>query len=119
MGKVVWIAIALSVAAAELAVGQTIRRGRGDPKIDPKLDAALAANPRVFTRDTFFTRGDTVRGPILSLGNRLIIEGTILGDLTVIDANVYIRPSARIEGNVLNIGSGLYRSELATITGRI
>ena len=119
MRKLLSVATIL-VALVQPAIAQTIQRaGRGDPRLEPKLDVALAAHPRVFARDTFIARGDTVRGAVLVAGSRLVLEGTILGDLTMVDANVYVRPSARIMGNVLNVGSGLYRSELATISGRV
>ena len=106
--------------AAHTAAAQTVTvRGRGLPGLDTRLEQVLAGNQRVLSRDTFIARNDTLRGPILSLGNRLVLEGTVMGNLTMVDANVYARPSARIEGDVLNIGSGFYRSEQAVITGRL
>jgi hypothetical protein len=115
----VWVLVLISGAAAAQAQQPVVRRtGHGTRSLDARLERILA-DPAylVLTRDTTVARGDTLAGPILSMANRLVIEGTIIGDLVVVDANVYLRPSARIVGGVLNIGGGLYRSEQATITG--
>lgn len=110
----------LSVLASDAAAQVITRSGRGSPRLDARIDQIISNRQyRLISVDTFIARNDTLRGPILSLGNRVVIEGTILGGLTVVDANVYVRPTARIEGDVINIGSGLYRSEQATITGRV
>jgi hypothetical protein len=115
----------LGLLAAILGAGpvtaQQLRRiGRGTPRLDARVDAILR-NPeyRILTRDTVVARDDTLQGPVLTLGNRLVIEGTVRGDLAIIDANVYARPGARIEGDVTNIGGGFYRSEQAVITGSV
>lgn len=113
------------VTAVLLAAGgaeaQEVRRsGRGDPRLDARIDEILGdSSYRVLARDTVIGRTDTLRGPVLALDNRLIIEGTVIGTLAMIDANVYLRPTARVEGDLINIGSGLYRAELAVVTGRV
>lgn len=100
---------------------QQIRRtGRGTARLDARLDGILAnSDYRVLSRDTVIARTDTLVGPVLTLGNRLVIEGVVRGHLAIVDANVYARPTAHIMGDVTNIGGGFYRSEQATITGSL
>jgi hypothetical protein len=111
----------ISLFVVHAAEAQVVRRtGRGEPQLDVRIDNIIGDRDyRIIARDTVIARNDTLRGPILSLGNRVIVEGTVLGTFAMIDANVYLRPTARIEGDIVNIGSGFYRSELATITGRV
>jgi hypothetical protein len=111
----------LSLYIVNPAAAQEVRRtGRGEPQLDVRIDNILSDDSyRLLARDTVIARNDTLRGPILSLGNRVIVEGTVIGTLAMIDANVYLRPTARIEGDIINIGSGFYRSEQAVITGRV
>lgn len=112
--------MAVLLAAGSVEAQQVRRVGRGEPRLDARIDEIIGDRSyRVLARDTLISTTDTLRGPILALDNRLIIEGTVIGDLAMIDANVYLRPTARVEGDVTNIGSGLYRAELAVITGRL
>lgn len=119
-GVVIFAAL-MGAGLAREAQAQAIRRtGHGTPRLDARLDRLLSDDTyRVLSRDTVIAAGDTLAGPILSLANRLVIEGTITGDLAIIDANVYARPTARIQGNLINIGGGFYRSEQAVITGSL
>ena len=102
------------------AAQEIIRTGRGTERLDARLDEIFkAGNYRILSRDTLIARTDTLTGPVLTLGNRLVIEGTVRGALAIVDANVYARPGAVIDGDVLNIGGGFYRSEQARITGSV
>ena len=117
---VVLLGLALSVAAAAAQQPVVKRSGHGTSALDARLDRILR-DPAylILTRDTTIGPRDTLAGPLLSVTNRLIVEGTIIGNLAVIDANVYLRPGSRVVGDVLNAGGGLYRSEQATVTGSI
>jgi hypothetical protein len=108
------------IGSGELAAQEIYRTGRGTTRLDARLDEILEAGRyRALTRDTLIARSDTLAGPVLALGNRLVIEGTVLGPLAIVDANVYARPGALIIGDVINIGGGFYRSEQARITGSV
>src|SRR3954468_10315781 len=82
-------------------------RGYGDADLDAMMRAALASNPLLITHDTLIGSHDTIRSNVVVAKARLILEGTIIGDLTGIGANMYLRPSARITGQVLNVTGGL------------
>lgn len=56
---------------------------------------------------------------LLVAGATLTLEGAVAGDLVGVDANLFLRPSARVRGDVLNLGGGLYPSNLAKIGGDV
>ena len=105
--------IALTTLAGPLHAQQVQLRGYGEADLDAWLRSALAAHPLIVTHDTLVRAGDTVRSNVVVIKARFILEGAIVGDLTGIAANVYLRPPARVSGQVTNIAGGLYMSELA------
>src|SRR5688572_24334940 len=93
----VWaLVLAASFASVEAQQPVVRRTGHGTAALDVRIDRILS-DPAylVLTHDTLIARGDTLAGPILSLANRLVIEGTVIGNLVVVDANVYLRPTTR------------------------
>lgn len=56
---------------------------------------------------------------LLVAGATLTLEGAVAGDLIGVDANLFLRPSARVHGDVLNFGGGLYPSALAEVGGEV
>jgi hypothetical protein len=110
---------ALLLAAALPAAAQPVElRGRGDIDNDTFLRRLIDSGAyTLISRDTLLRHADTIPGTALVAGATVRIEGVITGDLVIVDANVFLRPSARILGGVRNIGAGLYPSELATVMG--
>jgi hypothetical protein len=106
--------VALLVAAP--LHGQTVRtRGYGEPDLDTVLRDAIAKRVLLITRDTVISARDTVRGDVLVLSARFIVDGALDGNLTGVEANMYIRPNANITGRVTNVAGGYYPSELARV----
>lgn len=106
-----------SGAGAEAQVIQ--RRGDGDVFIDHRLDRLLDTGRYVAVlADTTIAAGDTVRTNLLVLGSRLYLEGAVEGDLVGIESELFLRPGSRVQRDVVNVGGGLYRSELAETGGR-
>jgi hypothetical protein len=68
-------------------------------------------------RDTVIGHADTIPGTALVVGATARIDGVVAGDLVAVDANVFLRPTARVHGSVRNIAGGFYPSDLATIDG--
>ena len=111
--------VAAALLFSSQLYGQNVRlRGYGEADVHSKIRAALASSPKLIVRDTTIAAGDTIRGNVMVLGSRLILEGTIQGDLIGVQANVYLRPPAEVTGEVTNVTGGLYPSELARV-GRI
>lgn len=94
------------------------RSGKGIAALDRRLDRLLASEDYLLiTRDTLIAATDTVPRSVLVLQATLTVEGTIRGDLVEVGANVFLRPTARVEHDVVNIGGGLYPSALAYVGG--
>jgi hypothetical protein len=94
------------------------RLGKGIPALDRRLDSLLAAGDfLLITRDTLIAETDTVPRSVLVLKATLILEGTLLEDLIAVEANLFLRPSARVGGDLVNLAGGLYPSALAQVAG--
>ncbi|MBR9988257.1 MAG: hypothetical protein KFH98_00805 [Gemmatimonadetes bacterium] len=115
------LVLAAGVADARPVDAQTVSvRGRGDVNNDRFLERLVQSGEyQLIARDTLLSRNDTIHGTALVAGATLRLEGMITGDLVIVDANVFVRPTARIMGDVRNIGGGLYYSELAAVIGTI
>jgi hypothetical protein len=112
-------AAVIALLCAPAAWAQQVEvRGRGDVDNDVFLRRLVESGQyQLIARDTLIASGDTIRGTALVLGATVRIDGVITGDLVIVDANVFLRPNARILGSVRNIAGGYYPSELATIEG--
>ncbi|MDX1675060.1 MAG: hypothetical protein R3314_09730 [Longimicrobiales bacterium] len=113
------------LAAALLAVAgagaaQTVERvGSSDVALDRRLARLLAADPLIVAADRRIGVGDTIRRSVLVVDATVIHEGTILGDLVVVDGGAFVRHEATVRGDLVNMGGGLYRSARARIGGTI
>jgi hypothetical protein len=95
-------------------------RGRGDIDNDRFLRDFLAAGDFLLIhRDTLLTAADTIHGNALVLRSTVRLDGVVTGDLVLVDANVYLRPNARVLGQTRNIAGGFYPSELAVLEGGV
>ena len=109
------------LTAASAVAAQTVTvRGRGDAENDRFLQRLIESGGyEVIASDTLLARNDTIHGTALVVGTTARLEGVITGDLVIVDANVFVRPTARIMGDVRNIAGGLYYSELAAVIGTV
>ena len=114
------LAAALSLAGSVPAPEVVEREGHGITAFDHRIDALLASGDYLLvTRDTLIAEQDTVPRSVLVLDASLILEGDVAGDLVAVGANVFLRPTARVRGDAVNLAGGLYRSELARISGNV
>lgn len=115
--------LAFAAATVSTAAGQapTVRlEGRGDVAIDTVLQRIVRSGAyRLLAADTVYPATDTIRGPVLIAGTTAKFEGVIEGDVAIVDANVFLRPGARITGDVVSIGAGLFQAPNATIEGEL
>jgi len=98
---------------------QTVRvSGRGDTNNDVFLRNFIKRGGyTLITSDTTIAASQTVQGSVLVLSSTLRIDGTVTGDVVVVDGNLFLRPTARVQGSVRNIAGGFYPSDLATVSG--
>ena len=112
--------LTISGVAQPLAAQQVEVRGRGDIENDVFLRRLVESGDyTLIARDTLITAADTVHGTLLVLRAVLRLDGTVTGDLVIVDGNVFLRPNARIQGVVRNIGGGFYPSEMAVVQGGV
>ncbi len=110
------IATLLVFALAAPAVAQQVERtGRGLHDYDELLDELLAGDYTLVSENLLVANGDTLVGPVLAVGATLRVNGTIAGDLYIVDANVFLRPTASVTGRVYNLGGGYFPSEEASV----
>ena len=82
------------------------------------IDAAVdAPGVTIVSGDTMIAASDTVRGPLAHFGGRLVLEGRIEGDVTAVGSVVYLRPAARIGGNLTIVGGTFSGTTMADVTG--
>ena len=113
----------LALAAPLEATAQTYiieRQGDGSVFIDHRIDRMLRRGQYVAFVDETRTiaAGETVASDVLVLGGELYLEGTVQGDVLGVDADIYLRPGAVVEGDLRNVGGAVYRSELAEVRQR-
>jgi hypothetical protein len=114
------LGVAGALSGPSAVIAQVVERvGSSDVSVDRRLSRLLAGDPLVVARDTTLTPSDTVPRSVLVLDATLIHEGTILGDLVIVDAGAFVRPGSMVRGDLVNVAGGLYRSELSVVHGRI
>jgi hypothetical protein len=87
------------------------------PGPGPEMLAAALAKPYslvVPPAGDFLVRKDTTYSQtLIVLGRSALVEGTVHGDVIVIDGDLTIHPGAQIDGRAVAIGGGVYESALA------
>ena len=111
------LALGLLAGAASwpAAAQQVSFRGHADPEVDRHIAGMLSGGYTLLAHDTTIGARDTLRGPVLAAGVRVRLNGTVLGDLVGVAANVFVHPSAVVTGALVNGGGGLYASSLAHV----
>lgn len=115
------LAVLLLTVSTDRAVAQEIQlTGRGDVALDRRLERLLRSGDfTLITRDTLIGGTDTIPHALLVLNARLMIEGVVDDDVVGVESELFIRPAARVRGDLVNIGGGLYRSEVAVVEGTV
>src|SRR5690606_22832762 len=113
--RVLALAGVLASMTLQAAAQQVERTGRGMHEYDRQLDAVLAGSHTLVSENRLIENGETVRGTVLVAGATLRVNGTIDGDLWIVDGNVFLRPTAVVTGTVYNLGGGFFPSEQASV----
>lgn len=58
---------------------------------------------------------DTLTGSVVQVGGSLVVAGTVTGDVTGIDAEVFVRPGARVEGRLTVLAGAYYGTTMADL----
>jgi hypothetical protein len=119
MKRILGFFITAVIVLAGSASAQTVRvTGRGDTQNDVFLRSFVERGGYLLiTRDTAISARDTIRSSVLVLESTVRLDGVVTGDVVVVDGNLFLRPTARVLGNVRNVAGGYYPSDLAVVSG--
>jgi len=106
------VALLLLVLPAEaLTQSRIVLTDRGPGASGRILAEALSRPHRVVAPDTaaFVVRRDEREAQtVIVLGRDAAVEGTVAGDIIVVDGDLFVRPRARITGRAVAIGGAVY-----------
>ena len=117
------LVLGVLAALAVLTGGVAPVSAQEAPPLAEDQAAALAAfyNRATTTRlagETRIAPGAEVTGDVASLGGPLTVAGHVLGDLLVINGDVFLEPGARIDGALVVVG-GRVEGPAAAVSGGI
>ncbi len=117
-GRALLLGVALSLLASALPLRaqRVVLTGHRGMALQERLSAVLEGPYTLIASDTVLQR-DTLHGPLLILDATVAISTVVDGDVVAVGSNVFLRPSARVHGDVVSLAGGLYRSQLAEVTG--
>ena len=92
---------------------------RAGKEIDERLAAFLGRGYLLWTLDTVLAPDQTVDGDLLILEASVRVAGRVAGSVYVVDGDLFLRPGATIEGEVVVLGGGYYGSSRAVVSGGV
>lgn len=110
------------VAAPSLATveAQIVVTDAGPGRMGRLVGETLARPHTILPADTgavVLPRDLTVTQSVVVIGGDVYVAAAVQGDVVAIDGDVFLRPGARIDGNVIAAGGGVYDSFLASVRG--
>lgn len=115
------LTILVVIASARIATAQTVAIGSIGPSAGGRiLQSALSAPHRVIppgTAPALLPRGSNENGNVIVLGRSVRVAGTVHGDVIVVGGDAFVHPGAQVDGRVVAIGGGAYRSLLGVVRG--
>ena len=105
---------------ASAQVDTAVARARLSHEVAREVAALFNATTTLRATDrTVIPSGRIVPGDVAVLNGPLIIEGHVVGRVLAINADVLLRPGARIDGDLLVVGGEVEGRENATIGGEL
>ena len=116
--------LALGLAAILVAPALRAQEVTFHPRRGNSLDATLAdflarGGAGIWTRDTVVSADGRVEGDLLVLEAQVRLAGSVEGDVYVVDGDLFLRPGARVSGDIVVLGGGYYGSGMATVDGEV
>jgi hypothetical protein len=96
-----------------------VRGGLLDASSRPARVAVARFNtaPTRFFESTTIARGERIRGDVAIYDSRLVVSGTVLGDIIGINADIDLEPGAEVVGEILIVGGLLRGLDRADVSG--
>ena len=119
VGPAPFLLLALVLLAAPLAAQEVRVEGGDDSPAAALLREILARNNYLrIDRDTILPASFVAPGDLVVYDAEVRLEGTVTGAVAVVGGHFFLRPRARVGGNIAVVGGDVYTSALAT-TGEI
>jgi hypothetical protein len=111
--------VGLLVAVSGPVYAQEVRFDpRSDRPAEGRLGEFLASDQYVIiSSDTVVRASDTIDSDLLVLEADVRLEGVVTGDIAVVGGDLFLRPGARVGGQILILGGGYYSSQRAEVAG--
>ena len=124
MNRISWLGagflILLLLPDGALAQVRDVRfEPRRGEEVEARLAAFLEQGYTLWTQDTVLSSDQSVDGNLLILEASVRLSGSVGGSVYVIDGDLFLRPGARIDGNLVVLGGGFYSSTRATVEGTV
>ena len=107
----------LAVRALDAGAQTKIVLREQGPGPGPELLADALTRPYTVvappTGDYLLRKDSTYSHTLIVIGRGAVVEGTVHGDVIVVDGDLTIHPGAQIDGRAVAIGGGVYESALA------
>lgn len=85
----------------------------GGPAVELLREIVARSRYTVFERDTILPKSFSTAGDVLIFGSDVRLEGTIGGDVAVVDGVFFTRPGSRVAGRIASVGSEVLPSGLS------
>ncbi|HEX6642726.1 MAG TPA: hypothetical protein VF215_16525, partial [Thermoanaerobaculia bacterium] len=72
-----------------------------------------------FAGEALVARGSELRGDVAILNGPLVVEGTLVGRVLVVNGTALLMPGARIEGDLIVVGGDIEGADAATVEGQL
>jgi hypothetical protein len=115
--------VASAVVGAASGGAQSVQLRNTGPGPGPEILSFALAGPHTLiepaTGSRMLAADSTWPSTVISLGRTVVVEGTVHGDVVVVNADLYVHPGGIIDGRAIAIGGGVYASSLAHTGGAV
>ena len=117
---ILYLCLAGLLSAPPAFAQEVTFRPRKGNALDSGLAEFLARRPaQVWTRDTVVSSDALMEGDLLVLEAQVRLAGEIEGDVYVVDGDLFLRPGARVSGDIVVLSGGYHGSGMATVDGDV
>jgi hypothetical protein len=108
-----------ALAHAQTTQQPTVRLVDPGPRTAPRILAQALAAPHTVVPpgqgQAVLPRDSTYRTTVIVVGRDAVVDGTVHGDVMVVDGELHVHPHAMITGRAIAFGGGVYTSAMADV----
>jgi len=113
------LAVGYSATVEQASLQDSLQSSLSEIKRDTSESARIQAvtEETKFFGDYTILENEVVNKKIRVIGGDLFVHGTIIGQIIVVGGDVYLKPTANVQGKVLTLGGTIYKDPGAIISG--